>query len=142
MAQMQAVAINFAQGLDTKTDPFQVPLGKFLALDNSIFTKAGLLQKRNGFGPLATIPINVINPTVPTKITTLNGNLTAIGSQIEAFSQSNSTWVPKGRFTPISLSVRPAARSAINQTQCDAVTSSSGLTCVVYTENNNGTISY
>jgi hypothetical protein len=37
----QPLAINFAQGLDTKTDPKQVQPGKFLALQNTIFTKGG-----------------------------------------------------------------------------------------------------
>ena len=45
----QPLSINFAAGLDLKTDPFQVSPGKFLGLANSIFTKGGLLQKRNGF---------------------------------------------------------------------------------------------
>lgn len=128
MAIQQAVPINFSQGLDTKTDPFQVQLGKFLVLKNSVFNKAGLLQKRNGYGPLSPIDIT------PVKLSTLNGNLSAIGSQVEAFDQSNERWVPKGNFYPLSFSTLPVSRSAINNIQCDAVTSESGLTCIVYTE--------
>ncbi len=131
--QKQAVPINFAQGLDTKADPKQVKLGKFLSLQNTIFTTEGLFQKRNGYGALS----QVIGDT-PTYLTTFGGNLTAIGSKLNAYLSGSKTWLNKGSLTPITLSVAPVARSQFNQTQCDAITSSSGLTCVVYTEVNNG----
>jgi len=47
--QKQQVAVNFGRGLDTKTDPWQVPVGNFLNLENTIFNKIGRLEKRNGF---------------------------------------------------------------------------------------------
>jgi len=136
MLTKQNVNINFAQGLDTKTDPFQVSPGKFLSLQNSVFTKGGLLKKRNGYGPLTALP------TPADVATTFNGNLTAIGSTIEALSNGSSQWVNKGKITPLTLSVIPTVRSALNQTQCDSVTASNGLTCTVYTEVNNTTPSY
>ena len=137
MIVKQAIPINFSQGLDTKTDPYQVQIGKFLSLQNSIFDKGGLLQKRNGYGPLAALP-----NAQSLYVTTLNGNLTALGPAIQSYSQSNSTWVNKGTFQPISLSTLPVGRSAINQVQCDVAVSPGGLACVVYTENNNGTLAY
>ncbi len=137
MIVKQAVPINFAMGLDTKTDPYQVEIGKFLSLQNSIFTKGGLLQKRNGYASLPSLPNDE-----SVYLTTLNGNMTALGSAILAYSQSNSSWINKGNFQPVSLSVMPVARSAINQTQCDSVVSANGLVCTVYTEVNNSTSSY
>jgi hypothetical protein len=74
MLQKQAIALNFAQGLDTKTDPWQVQFGKFLALDNSIFTTGNRLTKRNGYAELPSLP----NDTFA-YLTTLNDNLTAFG---------------------------------------------------------------
>lgn len=137
MLQKQAIPINFFQGLDTKTDPYQVQIGKFLSLQNSVFTKGGLLQKRNGYPSLAPLPNDE-----SVYLTTLNGSMTALGSSIQAYSSSNSSWVNKGSFQPISLSVLPVARSAINQTQCDSVVASNGLVCTVYTEVNAGSPSY
>lgn len=137
MIQKQAFPINFAQGLDTKTDPFQVSMGKFLKLTNSVFTKGNLLLKRNGFGPLPSLPM-----TGSVYLTTLNGNLTALGNSIQAYSEPNASWINKGTFQPVSLSVLPVARSAINQTQCDSVVALNGFICTVYTEINNGTSSY
>lgn len=137
MLQKQQLAINFGSGLDTKTDPFQVSPGKFLALTNSVFNKGGLLQKRNGFGSLTLLP-----NTSTTFLTTYNNNLTAIGTSLQAYNASSTSWVNKGIYQPISLSTLPVARSTFNQTQCDSVTSSSGLVCTVYTEVNNGTAAY
>lgn len=136
MANQQAVSINFSSGLDTKTDPFQVQLGKFLSLKNSVFNKAGLLQKRFGYAPLAPIDIT------PAKLYTLSGNLSAIGSQVEAFDRGNERWVPKGYFYPVSFSTLPVSRSAINNIQCDAVTASNGLTCIVFSELDSATSYY
>jgi hypothetical protein len=137
MIVKQAVPINFSMGLDTKTEPYQVEIGKFLSLQNSIFQKGGLLQKRNGYSALPALPNDE-----SVYLTTLNGNLTTLGSSVMAYSSPNETWISKGTFQPLSISVLPVARSAINQTQCDSVVSPSGFVCTVYTEVNNGTSSY
>lgn len=136
MLQKQAVDISFAKGLNTKTDPWRVPLGSFLRLKNSVFTTEGQLQSRYGFAPITTLP------SPATYLTTFSGNLTAVGSVLQAYSSGNQTWVEKGAFQALSLSARPIARSALNQVQCDAVTASNGLTCVVFTEVDAGVSTY
>lgn len=128
-ATKQNVNINFSQGLDTKSDPFQVPLGKFLGLSNSIFTKAGLLQKRNGFGALAGLPDDTFTYT-----TTFNGNLTAVGNKLAALSDGTQTWVEKGNIQPVKLDTLPLIRSNLNQTQCDSAIAPNGLVCTVFTD--------
>ena len=102
--------INFMQGLDLKNDPLQVQPGKFLALENSVFDKLGRLTKRNGYGFLP----GTLN-TDTTFLTTFNGNLTAVGSQLQAYSQGSEMWVTKGTVQPASLSVLPLIRSNVNQ---------------------------
>lgn len=124
------VTINFAQGLDTKTDPKQVQVGKFLSLQNSIFDKGGLLQKRNGFAQLASLP-----DTTSTYLTTFNGNLTAVGNSLRAYSPSSDSWVSKGNIQPVKLDTLPLIRSNTNQSQCDSAISANGLVCTVYTDN-------
>jgi hypothetical protein len=135
--QQQTIPINFAKGLDTKTDPKQVQIGNFLSLINSVFTKAGLLNKRNGYGPLAALPT-----ASSVFLTTFNENLTAIGNTLQSYIDGNKSWVNKGTVQPITFSVLPTVRSAINQIQCDSVVASNGLVCTVYTESNNGTLAY
>jgi hypothetical protein len=131
------IDFNFAQGLDQKTDPKQVAVGKFLGLNNTIFTKGGLQQKRNGYGTsIASLP-------APSKfLTTFGGNLTAIGNSFQALASGPQLWISKGNFQPISLSTIPIVRNALSQTQCDSVMAANGLVCTVYSESNAGTADY
>jgi len=126
----QPININFAQGLNTKTDPYQVPIGQFLRLQNSVFTKGSRLTKRNGYGALPSLPDDSYNFT-----TTFNGNLTATGTQLAALADGSMSWVVKGDLQPVSLNTLPLIRSGTNQSQCDSVISSNGFICTVYTDN-------
>lgn len=128
--QKQPLNINFAQGINTKSDPYQIPIGQFLELENSVFQNGVGLQKRNGFLQLASLP-NSTN----TFLTTYNGNLTAIGTSFNAYSSGSMGWVNKGAYQPCSLSVLPAIRSNLNQSQADSALADNGLRCVVYTDN-------
>lgn len=125
----QNVPINFAQGVDTKTDPFQVPLGKFLTLENAIFDKANRLTKRNGYGPLSALP-----DTSSTFLTTFNENLTAVGDRFFAYSDGSGTWVDKGPLRSVDLEVLPLVRSSLNQSQADSAIADNGWICTAYTE--------
>jgi hypothetical protein len=126
MISSQAFPITFAKGLDTKTDPKQVQAGNFLKLENSIFDKGGLLQKRNGFGQLTTLP-----NANSTYLTTFSGNLTAIGNQITAYNANNEAWVTKGTIQPMEVGVLPLIRNNLNQTQSD-VAIINNLACTAY----------
>ena len=135
--QKQSIPFNFAAGLSTKTDPKQISLGQFLSLQNSVFTKGGLLGKRYGYGSLPSLPNN--NSTY---LTTFGGNLTALGTSVNAYAAGSQSWVNKGTFQPISLSTLPVVRSSLNQTQCDSVIAPNNFVCTVYTEVNNGVSAY
>lgn len=127
--QEQSVNINFSKGLDTKTDPFQLQIGSFLSLQNSIFQKGGLLQKRNGYLELPNLP-----DASSSYVTTFNGNLTALGQNINAYSAGTMTWVNKGTLHPLDMSVLSLVRNNDGQTQSDSVVAPNNLVCVVYTE--------
>src|SRR6202789_1499863 len=124
------ININFGQGLNTKLDPFQVPVGQFLSLQNSIFQKGGLLSKRNGYQSIAGAPQE------SAYLTTLNGNLLAVGDTISAEVQSLMTFVTKGTLQPCSLNISPVIRNNLNQIQTDSAIAN-GLICVTYTQQNN-----
>jgi len=132
----QSFPINFALGLDTKTDPKQVQIGKFISLENTIFEHGGLLQKRNGFGALASLPDNS-----STYLTTFNGNLTTVGNSINAYNANSETWISKGSYQSLELSTLPLIRNSLNQSQADSVVSD-GVVCTVYTSVNNATNTY
>lgn len=137
MLNKRDIPINFSQGVNTKADPWQVPAGQFLSLENSIFTKAGLLQKRNGYVPLSTLPATA------SYITTLNGGLTALSnSEVYAYNSPNATWVDDGPYTSLKVATQPIVRNNVNQTQCDSVVAPNGLMCTAYTETVNSAATY
>lgn len=127
----QPINISFANGLNLKPDPYQVPVGNFLSLVNTVFDKVSRLTKRNGFPFLTTLP----NDTT-SYLTTFNNDLQAIGTDVLAFSSGQNSWIDKGSIYPVSLSVMPLIRNSFQQTQADVAIAPNGLQCTVYTENN------
>jgi hypothetical protein len=130
----QPVNINFAAGLNQKADPYQVPIGNFLELVNTVFDKVGRLTKRNGFPLLATLPNDSTS-----YLATFNDDLQAIGAKLLAYSAGQSAWVDKGSVHPLRLSVMPLVRNSLEQTQVDAAIAPNGLICTVYTESDGST---
>lgn len=123
--QKQPVAINFSKGLDTKTDSWQIPVGNFYNLVNSVFTKGGLLTKREGFA-------NLPSPTnTTTYLSVLSGNLLAIGQNVQAYSFPNTAWEASSPRPDVALSTISLARNSYNEFFSDSVVSSSGLVGVL-----------
>jgi hypothetical protein len=130
MLQKQAIDISFAKGLDTKTDKKRVQIGSFLKLENSIFDKAGLLTKRNGYSRLASLPASNFS-----YLTTLNDGLVAVGSTLASYTESTQSWTTKSTILqPVKLGVTPLVRNNFNQSSCDSVTAPNGLVCTTFLE--------
>lgn len=125
--QKQPININFAQGLDTKTDPNQVSIGRFLALQDAVFTKAGALTKRNGFELLTTLP-----DALQTTITTFNESLVATGSNLYSFSADTNQWFNQGLVQPVSLKATSLLKVSTGQSNIDSATAPNNLVCFVY----------
>lgn len=126
--QKQGFDIVFGQGLDTKTDANQVPAGKFLGLQNTIFTN-NMLQKRNGFKQITALP-----NTTSTTLATLNGNLLATGDSLYAFSQDINTWLNRGTVQPVDLEVLPLVRTSTSQSAPDCAIAPTGLMLTTFVE--------
>lgn len=127
--QKTPVSINFGKGIDTKTDPYQINISNFAALQNSVFTTTGRLTKRNGFDNITSLPDNQ-----QTTLTTLNDNLIATGSNLYAFSEETDQWLNQGTIQPAQLNTLPLVRNSTSQTSPDTATTPEGLTCLVYTD--------
>lgn len=127
--QKQGYNIKYGQGLDLKTDPNQIPAGKFLSLQNVVFDTGELFKKRNGFSLITTLPDLTYN-----NIVTLNSNLVATGKNLSTFSSETNSWILQGSTRPVDLNVQPLVRSAASQTVCDSQTAPNGLMCTVYTD--------
>jgi hypothetical protein len=126
----QPISLNFAQGINTKADPYQIPIGSFAAMQNSVFSATGRLTKRNGFAQITSLP-----NADQTVLTTLNDNLIATGSNLYAFSQDTDQWLNQGTVQPVQLSTQPLVRVSTSQSGPDAATTAAGLTCLVYEDN-------
>jgi hypothetical protein len=127
--QKQPLNISFAEGLDLKTDPFQVKAGKFLELVNSVFEKGGRLSKRNGFPELPQLP-----DTSFKFVSTFNSGLVAIGDSLSAFSSGTRKWVDRGDINIVDVRKLGLVHSSNNQIQADSAISPNGLICTAYTD--------
>lgn len=113
----ESIPINFAGGIDQKTDPWQVGPANFLELTNSVFTTGGRLTKRNGFAKFGN-SVNAHNPSL-----TFSNVPATIGSARKVFSykdelllndafnlysydESSNSWFYKGRSTCVDLSTQ------------------------------------
>lgn len=134
--QKQPVSIVFNQGVQTKVDPFQLPIGAFASLQNAIFTKDGLLQKRNGYSLLTSAP------TGATTLCTLNQGLVLLGQTCESFSEDNGELVNAGVFQPCDIHVKPIVRYAESVWQMDSTLAANGLVCTVFFNSVNSTCYY
>lgn len=131
--QKQGINISFGQGLDTKTDPNQVAAGKMLNLQNAIFDKGGLLQKRNGFVSLSALP----NSANASNLSTLNNNLIATGSNLYSYNQDTSQWFFRGSVQPVNVSSVKIALTSKSQITCDAALAPNNLLCTVFVDSTN-----
>lgn len=129
--QKQGANITFGQGVQTKTDPFQVPAGQLLSLQNAVFNTSNLLQKRNGFPDLTILNAEVLS------LSTLNNNLLASGKSLYALSASTNTWVNEGLVEPIRLSNQALVRTNFAQVISDAILAENNVLCTAFVENNN-----
>ena len=123
----QSVPINFGQGTDTKTDPYQLPIGTFLTLNNMVYDTPLQLKKRNGFPELPVSPNNTA-----TALSTYQNNLLAIGTTLSQYDAQTEAWYSKGNYTALSVNVVEAVRSGnFAQIYCD-VAVNGNLACVAY----------
>jgi len=125
----QPVTLNFGQGVNLKEDPWQIPMGQWLALENSVFTTGNRLTKRNGYGLLATIP-------GASTVTTYLGNLVALGNSLDIYSEDTKTVFDTGPIQPMGLSTIPVVRSATGQTTVDIAIAPNGLSIETWLDSN------
>lgn len=125
----QAIPLPLAIGIDTKVDPWQLDLGKFVSLNNAVYTTDKRLQKRNGFA------LQSVLETPASTLTTYRDALTAIGdTDLFSYSPEVGQWYNKGPIVSVSLRADTLVRSASNQSAPDVAVSSNGLICTVWAD--------
>lgn len=110
MIQKENVSLPFSQGLNSKVDSNQLPLGQFIALDNASFDKAGALTKRYGFPRIANYGSSAYLGSYKNSLFTMDYNLNA---------QIGDSWSVVDELANITLSTQPILRSTVSQVYCD-----------------------
>lgn len=120
-----STSMNFARGLDTKTDPKQVEFGGFLQLVNSVFTTGKRLTKRFGFNSLTnavtssgTFLLKAFSSSLTSgrAVASYQGELIALdGTGLYSRSSSDDNWVYKGRLETVSYSSQSVLKNQYQQ---------------------------
>jgi len=127
--------ISFAQGLDTKTDDKQVPIGKLLTLQDGIFTSLRRIKKRNGYSYLGNSIDAGGSLAASFGLDTYRDELiTYDGFNLYSYSESLSKWSSKGTAEPqIGLSTSAAYLSGLSvEFQDSTYHAASGLQLVTW----------
>jgi hypothetical protein len=134
--QKVSVPLPFGGGYSQKIDPKQIQIGKFQSLQNSVFNKLGLLQKRNGFGTFTSIVASNLS-----SLTTYSQSLVALGDSLNVFSEEQGLWLNRGAVNQVSLNTLSMVRSSTAQSSVDVSLAPNGLSCEVYVDSD-GTAKY
>lgn len=100
MLETQQISIKFGQGIDTKSDPKTVIAGKYLSIENAVFTKVNQIAKRNGYTAFSDTIVSHGTLSDPKLVKAYNDELIA-GDQgmLLTYSSNDSSWIKKGAYT-------------------------------------------
>lgn len=141
--QLNVQSIPLMQGIDTKTDPKQLKLGKLVNIQNLEFDEIGDLSPRNGYLALTQSIVNTGTISVGLNLATLNSSLVlADGSNLYSYVESLTKWAPKGQKIAVSLSVFPVTGAATNATVQDSARHSGGAAIYTWIDSQAHTMSY
>lgn len=129
--QDQNIPVSFGGGLDTKTDPKQVIPGKFLTLENAVFSSPGRLTRRGGHASVAAL-------TGAKCLAVRKNELVAFdGARVKTLA-GDGAFYDKGPCELASFSLQHIFGSGRAIQSVDAVVhEASGLICYVWNERNN-----
>lgn len=133
MLERQNVTLPFSQGVETKTDPKQVPPGKLLELQNGVFRSPGQLEKRNGHVKLSQT-ISTGGSISSSAALGRYGDelLVADGSDLYSYDNAIDQWNSKGPFNSIYTTKTAVVRDTSTQRAQDSALHPSGLQLFVY----------
>lgn len=103
MLEKRLVPIPFAGGLDTKTDPKQVQLGKLLDLQNGIFQQAGAINRRWGYRALGTNILGTAQSISSAFAVQAFNNEMLLYDGLKAYSYipANDAWASRGSIVSV-----------------------------------------
>lgn len=105
MVQEQIVPVEFGKGLDTKSDSKSVIPGKFLRLENGVFTSPNEIRKRNGYTATGTTEVGVGTMSAPKMVHGYkNELLCADQGKVFSYSSNQDAWLSVGNYVSADLS--------------------------------------
>jgi len=112
--------IQFAGGVETKTDAKQVPQTKLLTCENATFVKGTTLAKRNGYVALGRLTEAGGTYGTAIGIGERDGELVLFdGVRAWSHRPSSDTWSDTGDMAACTMINRPIARTGTQQTMLD-----------------------
>lgn len=140
--QAKPVPIPFAQGVSTKVDAKQVPLGKLLTLENGFFQTPMEIRKRYGFNALSQSIIGGGTLDAANGQYTFNDELllsspsnatSSLGGRFYGYDQANTAWSSVGPYYGCRLTTTPVSGGDVNQLHSDGTYDPiSGLKCFIW----------
>lgn len=120
--QKQKVSIPFAQGLETKEDDKQTPLGSLSALENVILDNPNKIRKRNGYSNFSTKTVNgesILNIKTVTSFIDELGLTT--DKKYYSYSKTAAGWLDRGNIETIYPTSQTVIRNDHQQSNVDGV---------------------
>lgn len=135
----QPLPLQFASGVDTKTDSKQVPTAKLLTLENAVFVKRTSLSKRNGYASLPRmISGDLAEYSNAVGLASRQDELLVFADE-RAYSYRTSAerWVNTGEVLSTVATEQPIARTGTDQDTPDHATNN-GVTVVAWADSRGG----
>ena len=135
----QQIPLTFGQGLDTKTDRFQLAPGKLATLVNGVFNKGGAIELRNGYQQLPNIIRQTGGPITSCEATAVFGQELVLfdGSSLYSYSPTEQEWSLRGEAVGVIPTTHNIVRGLATQYDPD-VAYSAGLECYTWTDSRGG----
>ena len=135
----QLVPIPLGVGLDTKSDPKQIKIGKLSVLENRVFTKIGKLTKRFGLTALSrTIAGSSLTITSASVLSIFQKELNVIdATSFYTRADGLNAWVKKADVTGAAIDTTPIIRNNYEQLNADVATSQ-GLILYAWEDSSGG----
>ena len=110
--QKNNVPLSLNQGVNTKVDPKQLPLGQFSNLENVNFDKEGEFNKRFGYDRVASSGIGGTALQTVTGIASFKKQPLWISKdQVYSYSPANDSWVSEGSYDSVVPKSKPIVQN-------------------------------
>lgn len=138
--------VQFAEGVDTKTNAKLVRRGKLLALENGSFREGGTIVKRNGYQALTKDVLASANDILSAvSLARYNDELLLLGkdagagAQLHLFSYSSglTKWSDRGEIPPVRVRNDVILRNTYQQSEADCDTVN-GVTVYAWADSRGG----